>query len=160
MTRNRWRENLIGILLLVVGITYLAVQALSIIRGDHSSVQSDSKSIHINRYAFLNEVRTYITIISCIAGGWLLLRQRRAGWIISMPMILLFTTIVLSGVMSFLHMKIYDFTFYVGIFAAAFMLFILGLHLSLRNKYIVKKDDWIKVILLCLALALFYFVLQ
>src|SRR6476469_1890872 len=111
MMRKPWREYLIGILLLVVGISYLSVQVLSLIRGDHSSVKTDDTSIHINRYAFLNEVRTYITIICCLAGGWLLMRQHRVGWIICLPMLLLFTTIVGSGVLSFLHMRIFDFTF-------------------------------------------------
>ena len=160
MDRKYWREYTIGIFLLLAGLVYLSLQLLAFFRGDHSAIGSDNNTIRINRYAFLNELRTYVTIACCIFGGWLLMRGRKAGWLLALPMILLFTAIVLAGTLSLLQMKIFDASFYLVIAGAAIILFLLIALLSLHYRYITKKDDWIVAILLCTGLGLFYFLLQ
>src|SRR5688572_21556812 len=159
MTKPGWRVYIIGVSLIIVGFIFLVIQLLSIIRGDHSTFGSISE-MSFNRHAFFNELRIYITISLSIAGGWLLIRQRKSGWILSLAMLLLLCAIVLGAILSLLQLQIYDTSFLVASTGGCFMLFLLAIHLSLNNKFVLKKNDWIIAILLCVFLGLFYFLLQ
>ena len=160
MPKAGWREYIIAIFLLLAGITYLVLQVISISRGDNSTIDADAEVIHINRYAFLNELRIYLTITCCIAGGVLIMRLKKAGWILSLCMIMLFTAIAVGATVNLFVLGIDDASRYLVLGASAFLLTLLGLHLSLHKKFVLKKNDWIKVILLCTTFGLFYFVLQ
>jgi hypothetical protein len=160
MPKAGWREYIIAIFLFLAGVLYLVLQVISIIRGDNATMNADAEVIHINRYAFLNELRIYLTITCCIAGGLLMMRLRKTGWILSLCMIMLFTAIAVGATVNLFLLGIDDVSRYLLLGASAFLLFLLGLHLSLHKRFVLKKNDWIKVILLCTTLGLFYFFLQ
>jgi hypothetical protein len=160
MPKAGWREYIIAIFLLFAGITYLVLQVISISRGDNSTIDANAEVIHINRYAFFNELRIYLTIACCIAGGMFMIRLKKAGWILSLCMIMLFTAIAVGATVNLFMLGINDASRYLVLGASAFLLGLLGLHLSLHKKFVLKKNDWIKVILLCTTLGLFYFLLQ
>jgi len=73
---------------------------------------------------------------------------------------MLFTAIVVGATVNLFVLGIDDVSRYLALGASALLLGLLGLHLSLHKKFVLKKNDWIKVILLCTALGLFYFLLQ
>jgi hypothetical protein len=75
-------------------------------------------------------------------------------------MIMLFTAIAVGATVNLFVLGIDDASRYLVLAASAFLLVLLGLHLSLHKKFVLKKNDWIKVILLCTTLGLFYFLLQ
>ena len=160
MPKAGWREYTIAIFLLLVGLTYLVLQFISLSRGDNSTIKADSEVIHINRYSLLNELRTCVTIAGCVGGGLLLMRFKKSGWILSLSMILLFTAIAIGATVSLFTMGVNDASTYLALTGSALMLGLLGLHLSLHRRFVLKKNDWIRVILLCTALGLFYFLLQ
>lgn len=160
MPKAGWREYIIAVFLLLAGLSYLVLQLISISRGDNSTINSDAEVIHINRYAFLNELRIYLTITCCIVGGLLMMRLKKAGWILSLCMILLFAAIAVGATVNLFVLGIDDASRYLVLAGSAFLLVLLGMHLSLHKKFVLKKNDWIRVILLCTALGLFYFLLQ
>jgi hypothetical protein len=160
MVKAGWREYLIGTFLVLAGIIYLGMQLTSILRSDNSSIRSNSQTIVINRYALLNELRTYITISCCIAGGLLLIRLKKLGWMLSLCMLLLFTSIALATIVNLLALGLDTKSLFLILSGSLFMLFLLGLLLSLYRKFVLQKNDWIKAILLCTILGLFYFLLQ
>src|SRR6478609_9741120 len=159
MPNPGWREYIIGISLLLAGCIFLVVQVGSILQGEHSIFESNG-DIHISRSEFFNELRIDITIAASIAGGWLLIRQRKTGWILSLAMLLLFSAIALGALLSLIQLQIYDTGFFIAMAGGCYMLFLLLLHLSLNNKFVLQKNDWIRAILLCTILGLFYFLLQ
>ncbi|HSB92133.1 MAG TPA: hypothetical protein VLC28_03410 [Flavitalea sp.] len=160
MPKAGWREYVIAGFLLLAGLIYLILQVISVIRGDRSPVNADAEMIHINRYAFLNEVRTYLTILCSVAGGVLLIRKQKAGWILSLCMLLLFTTIAVAATVNLFVLSIDKSGKYIGMGGSTLMLLFIGILFSLRRKFVLKKNDWIMVILLCTTLGLFYFLLQ
>ena len=160
MPKAGWREYVIAVFLLIAGLSYLVLQVISISRGEGSSIDADAEVIHINRYAFLNELRIYLTITCCITGGLLMMRLKKAGWILSLCMIMLFAAIAVGATVNLFVLGINDASRYLVLTASASLLVLLGLHLSLHKKFVLKKNDWIKVILLCTSLGLFYFLLQ
>jgi hypothetical protein len=97
MHKADWREYIVGVFLILVGFIYLVVQVISIVRGENATIKSDAEAIYINRYALFNELRVYVTICASIAGGWLLIRMKRLGWMLSLTMILLFAAIALAA---------------------------------------------------------------
>jgi len=88
------------------------------------------------------------------------MRFKKSGWILSLSMILLFTAIAIGATVSLFTMGVNDASTYLALTGSALMLGLLGLHLSLHRRFVLKKNDWIRVILLCTALGLFYFLLQ
>jgi hypothetical protein len=160
MPKAGWREYIIAVFLLLAGLTYLVLQLISISRADSSTINADAEVIHINRYAFLNELRVYLTIACCITGGVLIMKLKKAGWILSLCMILLFTSISVGATINLFVLGIDDASRYLLLGASVLLLALLGLHLSLHKKFVLKKNDWIKAILLCTSLGLFYFLLQ
>jgi magnesium-transporting ATPase (P-type) len=160
MPKAGWREYIIAIFLVLAGFTYLVLQVISMSRGDNSTINADGEVIHINRYAFFNEVRTYVTIACCIAGGLLLVRLKKAGWILSLCMILLFTSIALAASINLFALGIDDASRYLALGGSLFLLFLLVLLFLLQKKFVLQKNDWIRATLLCTALGLLYFLLQ
>jgi hypothetical protein len=160
MPKAGWREYIIGIFLVLAGLIYLGVQLTSIIRGDNASIRANNETIEINRYGLLNELRTYITITCCIAGGLLLIRLKKFGWMLSLCMLLLFSSIALAAIVNLVALGLDSSSLFLVLSGSLFMLFLLGLLLSLYRKFVLQKNDWIRAILLCTTLGLFYFLLQ
>ena len=160
MTKADWREYLVAIVLFFIGTIYLIMQVIGLFRGDGNAVSSDAQAIHFNKYALLNEIRTYVTIGSCLAGAILLLRQKRWGWILCLSMILLFLVIAVAGFLS-LQSTGYDLgTLLIVGTGTLFFIFELGILLSLSKKFAMQLRHWLISIIYCGVLAIFYFVLQ
>lgn len=160
MTKAGWREYAVAILLLLIGAVYLILQMISVFRGDGNALSTDQESIHLNKYALLNEIRTYLTIGSCIAGAILLIRQQRWGWILCLSMLLLFLVIAVSGFITVKSIG-YDLGTLLLIGSGTLMMaFELVLLLTLAKKFNLERRHWLLSLGYCGLIAGFYFLLQ
>lgn len=159
MRKAGWREYAIASILLLAGLVYLILQVLAMLKGDRA-IRSDADTIHINKFEALNYLRTGITIAACLFGAILLVRQRKSGWMLALAMLLLFSIIAVAGLVSIVSMRLFDAGFYVVLGGASLLVFLLVSLFSLSKKFVVKKNDWIRVILLCTLLGVIYFWLQ
>ncbi len=109
----------------------------------------------------MNHVRSIVSIILALAGGWLLLKGKRAGWVISVPLLLLLNAIA-AGIM----IAGYNLTNTNNKIVGGVVVFILLLALvflllpSARVKYKVGKRTYLPTLILLLFLVGLYFFLQ
>ena len=118
-------------------------------------------TINIDKSELLNNLRSYITIIVGLLGGLLLIKQKRLGWVIGMPLLLLFTIVAGGVAAGFAMAKDYSLSFKVS--AAISFLMLLGaiflLLPSAQIKYRVSKGTWLPTLLFFMAITAVYFLL-
>ena len=145
-------------LILLIGTIYLAAQADAIFSIGSTTVKGDT--IQVSRNEMLSHLRSILTIILCFSGGILLLKIRKAGWVISLSILLLLlavaTGIFLSNI-SGLNLSA------VVLIAGIFLLLVAIVFLlqsRSRKKFLVTKKSFLSVFVLFAVLVLFYFVMQ
>ena len=156
-----WREKYAGILVLIIGIIYLLLQVIDFLSSKSNAYAIKDGAVQITTSELLNHARTILTIILSITGGLLLLKGKRAGWVIGVPILLLLTLI--AGGILFANFKILDtLNKSVGITGVVILLLaVLFLLLpSARIKYKVGKRTYLPTFILLIALAAMYFFLQ
>lgn len=156
-----WREKFAGILVLIIGIVYLLWQVADFLSSKSDAYAVKEGSIQISKSELMNHVRSIISILLALTGGWLLLKGKRAGWMISVPLLLLLN-IIAGGVMISGYAMADNLTKIVG----GIMVFILLLALiflllpSARLKYKVGRNTYVTTITLIVLLIMLYFFLQ
>ncbi|OQP49713.1 hypothetical protein A4H97_27855 [Niastella yeongjuensis] len=163
MEKLSWREKYAGILVLVITIIYLIMQLASLLSNTSHPYAIQNGSLVINKNEFLSDLKAYSLILAGIIAGWCLLKGKRLGWMLGLP-ILLFITLVIGTmtVESALKLKKFDnsFTGYgIGIFLVALASIFLLLP-SARQKYRVSKGIAFLTLLLFIGLGGAYFFLQ
>jgi len=162
MQKLNWREKYSAILVLLIGIIILITQVSGVLSSKANAIAIRNGSIIIDKSELLNDSRSYLTILLGILGGILLLRNKRLGWVIGMPLLLLFT-IITSGISisSALHK---DFSMSFKMFAAVgFLLLLAAIFLlvpSTQAKYRVGKGTWLPTLLFFMLISAIYFFLQ
>ncbi|MBO9562791.1 MAG: hypothetical protein J7621_08460 [Niastella sp.] len=156
-----WREKYAGILVLIVGIIYLLWQAIDFLSSRSGAYAVKDGSFNINTSELFNHIRSIISIILAISGGLLLLKGKRAGWVIGVAFLLLLL-IIASGIMiagyaiADNQSKIIGGSFvFLLLMALVFLLLP-----SARIKYKVGKRTYLPTLVLMLILAVLYYFLQ
>lgn len=163
MQKLSWREKYAGILVLAIAIIYLIMQLASLFSNTSHPYAIQNGSLVIDKNEFLSDIKNYSLILAGIIAGWCLLKGKRLGWMLGVP-ILSFITVVI-GTMTFeqvIRLKKFDRSltgFGVGIFLLALAVIFLLLP-SARQKYRVSKAIAFLTLLLFIGLGGAYYFLQ
>ena len=158
MTREKGKIIYVASLVLLIGIIYLAAQTDSLFSIGSTRVKGDV--IELSKNELLSHFRSVLTIVLCFSGGILLLKNKTAGWIISQSILLLLSTIAtgifISNVSSLGVSGVLLVILVVLLLSAIYLLNMA----STRRRFTVSFRSYVTVIVLFIALALFYFLLQ
>lgn len=157
-----WKEKFAAIIVLLIGILYLANQVMNIVSSKTSAIYSEGDKWLIRKSELISDVKTYITIILAITGGILLFKKKQWGWIMSVPILMLVAVFMGSGLVLLLY------TFEFNIFFIALLIALLANLLSIvflflpgaRKKYRVGIFTFIPTLVFLLALMALYFLLK
>jgi hypothetical protein len=163
MEKLSWREKYAGILVLVIGLIYLIMQLASLFSNTSHPYAIKNGSLVIDKNEFLSDIKAYSLILAGIIAGWCLLKGKRLGWMLGVP-ILLFITLIIGTltVEQAMRLKKFDNSltgFGVGIFLLALAIIFLLLP-SARKKYRVSKVIAFLTLLLFIGLGGAYYFLQ
>ena len=157
-----WREKFAASLLLLIGIGYALFQVLNILSSQADGFKADESAFTFSRGEVLSDLKTYSTIFFALVGSFLLFRQKRWGWIIGLPVLLLFTFLSGFGVFLFVYGSEYNIKLILLliVFLALFLSFIFLLIPSARRKYKVGKYTYLPTLVFLMAICAMYFFLQ
>ena len=163
MVKLSWREKYAGILVLFIGIIFLVMQLASVFSNTSRPYAMQNGTFVVDKNEFLSDIKTYSLIIAGILAGWGLLKGKRLGWMLGVP-ILLFITAVIGTITieQVLKVKKFDNSM-IGFCVGIFLLFLAILFLllpSARQKYRVSKGVLILTLLLFVGLGGAYLFLQ
>lgn len=156
-----WREKFAGILVLIIGIVYLLWQVADFLSSKSDAYAVKEGNIQISRAELLNHARSILSILLALSGGWLLLKGKRAGWVIGVTLLLLLNTIAII-----IMVQGFGLTDTTNKIAGGVVVFIMLLALlflllpSARLKYKVGKRTYLPTLVLLLILVGIYFFLQ
>lgn len=163
MEKLSWREKYAGMLVLLIGIIFLLMQVASLMSNTSHPYSFQNGSLVIDKNELYSDVRTYSIIITGILAGWLLLKSKRTGWVLSMPILLFVTAVVcIKTVEQLLKTKKADNSLIApGVGILLLLLAIIFLFLpAARKKYRVSKGVVLLTLLLFAALGGVYIFLQ
>jgi uncharacterized membrane protein YbjE (DUF340 family) len=151
MGKLSWREKYAGILVLLIGIVFLLMQVASLLSNTSHPYSIQNGSLIIDKNELYSDIRTYAIILAGILAGWLLLKSKRTGWVLSLPILLfIFAVLGIKTAEQVMKIKKFDNSL-IGPGIGLLLLFLAILFLflpSARQKYRVSKD----VVLLTLSL--------
>lgn len=155
-----WREKFAGIIVLIIGFVYLAWQISNITSSKADAYRINDGNFQVNRSELMNDVRSVVSILLALLGGFLLLRGKRAGWIISIPLLLLLN--VIAGALMVQYYPLADNMQKVigGVVVLFLLLALLFLVVpSARKKYKVTYLTFVSTMTLLALLVVLYFFL-
>jgi len=159
MPKPNAKEIYIAGLIILIGIIYLVAQSDALFSIGSTSIRGDS--IQLSKNEMFSHIRTILTIVICFSGGILLLKIKKAGWILSLTILLLLFSIA-SGI-SISNWKQLSVIAIVLISGGIFLL-LLGIILLLRKdctqKFVITRKNYLTVFILFATLSAFYFLLQ
>lgn len=163
MVKLSWREKYAGILVLLISIIFLLMQLASVFSNTSRPYSIQNGTLVVDKNEFFNDLRTYSVILAGIVAGWGLLKGKRLGWMLGLP-ILLFITAVMGTIAVEQAMKLKKFDtslvgFGMGILLMALAILFLLLP-SARQKYRVSKVVALLTLLLFVGLGGAYIYLQ
>ena len=157
-----WREKFAASLLLLIGIGYAVFQVLNILSSRADGYKADESAFTVSRGELLSDLKTYSTIFFALIGSILLFRQKRWGWIIGLPVLILFTFLSGFGVYLYVYGSVYDTSMILLLilFAALLLSFVFLVIPSARRKYKVGKYTYLPTLVFLMAICAMYFFLQ
>ena len=157
-----WREKFAASLLLLIGIGYAVFQIMNILSSKADGFKADESSFTFSRGEVVSDLKTYSTIFFALLGSFLLFRQKRWGWVIGLPVLLLFTFLSGFGVFLFVYGAEYDarLILLLIVFIALLLAFVFLLIPSARRKYKVGKYTYLPTLVFLMAICAMYFFLQ
>jgi hypothetical protein len=164
MQKLSWKEKYAGVLVLLIGIIYLLMQVANLSSNTSHPYAVQNGALMIDKNELFADIRTYLVIIMGLVAGWLLLKSKTAGWILGLPVLLLFTTFLLVGTLQQIIAqkgKIDQSLTIPGIGLLLLALAIIFLFLpSARQKYRASKNIVLLTLLLFVAVTGLYYFLQ
>ena len=162
MQKLSWREKFAASLLLLIGIVYAGIQVMNIVSSRADGYKADNAAITISMGELLSDLKTYTTILLALLGSILLFRQKRLGWIIGLPVLLLYTFLSGFGVYLYVYGGEYDSSliFLLIVFVALLLSIVFLLLPSCRRKYKVGKYTYLPTLVFLMAIRGLYFLLQ
>lgn len=158
MRKANAKEIFAAFLVLLTGGVYLAAQADALFAIGSTTIKGDV--IQLSKNELFSHLRTIITIVLCFAGGVLLLKRNKAGWVICVAILCLLLTIAVGIFLSNVQ----------TVNAAAFVLLLMIVLLLMsviflllkptRNRFNVMPKNYFQVLVFFSVLVAFYFFLQ
>jgi len=156
-----WKEKYAGILVLIVGIVYLIWQVSDFMSSRSNAYSLKEGAFSVNASELTNHVRSIISIILALVGGLLLLKGKRAGWVIGVALLVLLN-IVAAGIMIGGYASADKLSKIAGGAVVFFLLLALVFLLlpSARIKYKAGRNALVTTVALIILLVGLYFFLQ
>ena len=163
MVKLSWKEKYAGILVLFISIIFLLMQIMASFGESSKPYTIQNGSFVINKNEFFSDLRTYSVILAGIIAGWCLLKGKRLGYMLGLP-ILLFTLTLACFMVTEQVMKVKKFNnsmigFGVGILLLLLAVIFLLLPVA-RQRYRVNKMVFLLTLLLFAGLGGAYIYLQ
>jgi hypothetical protein len=163
MQKLSWKEKYAGILVLFISIIFLLMQIMASFGESAKPYSIQNGSFVINKNEFFSDLRTYSVILAGIIAGWCLLKGKRLGYMLGLP-ILLFTLTLACIMVTEQVMKVKKFNnsmigFGVGILLLLLAVIFLLLPVA-RQRYRVNKMVFLLTLLLFAGLGGAYIYLQ
>ena len=163
MVKLSWKEKYAGILVLFISIIFLLMQIMASFGESSKPYTIQNGSFVINKNEFFSDLRTYSVILAGIIAGWCLLKGKRLGYMLGLP-ILLFTLTLACFMVTEQVMKVKKFNnsmigFGVGILLLLLAVIFLLLPVA-RQRYRVNKMAFLLTLLLFAGLGGAYIYLQ
>jgi hypothetical protein len=163
MQKLSWREKYAGTLVLLISIIFLLMQLAALFSNTSRPYSIQNGTFVVDKNELFNDLRTYSVIIAGIVAGWCLLKGKRLGWMLGLPILLFITTIIgIKTIEQAMKVKRFDNSligFGVGILLLALAIIFL-LVPSARQKYRVSKAIALLTLLLFIGLGGAYMILQ
>lgn len=156
-----WREKFAGILVLLIGFFYLLWLVIDFLSSKSDAYSMKEGAVHISTSELYTHIRSMLSILLAFVGGWLLLRGKKAGWVISVTLLLLLN-IIAAGIM----IAGFTITDNLNKIIGGSVVFLLLLALvflllpSALKKYKVNGRTWAAALTLLILLVGLYFFLQ
>lgn len=162
MQKITWREKFAAILVLLIGILYLLWQVIDLSSTKSSAYMVKDDAILINKGELFIHIRSLLTILLGFAGGIFLWKGRTAGWMLSVPLLILFLVFAAGGLVELTKMRTFDAIFiFLTVCVALLLLAVVFLFLpSARSTYRVGRITYLTTLVFLLILAAVYFFLQ
>jgi hypothetical protein len=163
MVKLSWKEKYAGILVLLISIIFLLMQIMASFGESSKPYSIQNGSFVINKNEFFSDLRTYSVILAGIIAGWCLLKGKRLGYMLGLP-ILLFTLTLACIMVTEQVMKVKKFNnsmigFGVGILLLLLAVIFLLLPVA-RQRFRVNKVVFLLTLLLFAGLGGAYIYLQ
>ena len=159
--QTRSYEKFSAVLLLIAGFFYLALWIVSVFSETSAFVKLENDKISMKTSELLSHIRTVITILFSVAGGWLLFKKNKWGWILGLTVLLLLLIICSGAVYQAINL---DEPFLMAIAGTCWLiLFVALLFLLLppaRRKLGINKPAIVTAGLFSVFLIMFYFFFQ
>lgn len=163
MSKLSWKEKYAGVLVLVISIIFLLMQVMASFGESSKPYSIQNGSFIINKNEFFSDLRTYSVALLGIIAGWCLLKGKRLGFMLGLP-ILLFTMTLASIMTVEKVMKVKKFDNSMIGFGVAILLVLLAVIFLLlpaaRQRYRVNKMVFLLTLLLFAGLGGAYIYLQ
>lgn len=164
MQKLSWKEKFAGILVLFFAIIYLLMQIASLLSNTSQAYAMQQEALVINKNELFSDVRAYIVIIMGLIAGPLLLKSKTTGWVLGLPLLLLFAIFFLVlGVQAVVLSK-GQVDASVAFLGSGFLLPLLAIIFlflpSAREKYRASKSIVLLTLLLFVAMGGLYYFLQ
>jgi hypothetical protein len=162
MQKLSWKEKYAGVLVLLIGVIYLLMQLASLLSDTSQSYGVNEGSLVINKNALFSDIKAYIVIIMGLVAGPMLLKNKTIGWVLGLPVLLLFAVLLLSlGIQQAITVQPGSSLAIPGIALLLLVMAIVFLFAKpAREKYRVSKYTVLLTLFLFTAIGGLYFFLQ
>lgn len=146
-------------MVLMIGVGYLMLTLLSLISSKAALFTVNEEQVSISKAEFLSNLRSGLYVILGITGGVLLYRRKTLGWIIGVPLLLIFLLLIGYGVYFTLYVGNIDIM--AGLLFLTLILFIFSLLFlllpSARRKYKVSNRTLLPTLVFLILMLFLYF---
>lgn len=164
MQKLSWKEKYAGVLVLFIGIIYLLMQIANKSSNTSDPYAFTNGALTIDKNELFTDIKTYLVIFMGLVAGFLLIKGKPAGWVLGLPVLLLFATFILvTAVQYFVNNKgkVDQSLTIPGIGLLLIALAIIFLFTkSARQKYRASKSIVLLTLLLFVAMGGLYYFLQ
>jgi hypothetical protein len=159
--KRNWKEWYLIIILLLIGGMYLALQLTSMIHSYSRSSSIEGDTITISKSELLTDIRTFVTVILCLAAAVGLMLRKTFGWVTGISIYIIFLFVTSGGWINAINMQLGPQLVFLLVITVLLLLAIFILvSRPIREKFAVNRKHLISAGILTLCLAAIYFLLQ
>ena len=156
-----WKLKFPAILLIAIGIIFLLLQVADFITSKSDRLTVDKNQVSIRLDQLLIDIKTYLIIALALLSGYLLLKSKRMGWIIGIPVLLWYLALSINGIYMSVSLRESSLVLILLIV----IVLVLGIAISLlllrsvREKLRVDRKTYLPTLLLLMAIVSMHFLL-
>jgi hypothetical protein len=164
MQKLSWKEKYAGVMVLLIGIIYLLMQIANYASNTSQPYAVQQGTLTIDKNELFADIKTFLVIIMGLVAGFLLLKSKPAGWVLGLPVLLLFATFILVAALQNIIAQKGKIDQSLAIPGIGLLLLALAITFlftkSARQKYRASKNIVLLTLLLFVAIGGLYYFLQ